>query len=273
MCTCGFCRKLTGYWALRASDTKRSSKNYADRVLRKFWRPAPCIRRSATTSGTKFTACAKAAQWLKVLQDCVGLKQDMLCVEYAHCGSLGGGTGHRVSSPAVHRRRYCRRLQDGPGSGIAELGKRAAIRRHQCGRTCVRSLRSSRKFIYSRKVLSHISPTDRAEFFALLCSLVNRDTIVVVDSITPDATVERNKGTWSHAIADVKRDLLRASAWRRRPARQAARRHGYYLLARFKLRLYVDPAFQLLDRVSNIRRRGRDRADHRIQQYRRRNSR
>ena len=214
---------------MQASDTKRSGKNYADRVLKKLASGAVHSTLGNNIRDEAYTR-AKAAQWLKVLQDC-GLKSDMLCVEYG-CGSLW------AAEPVIEF------LEPGKFIGvdivdgfykmgqerIAELVGRKHPQFAVINAENLRPIAAQRpKFIYSRKVLSHISPTDRAEFFALLCSLINRDTIVVIDSITPDATVERNKGTWSHAIADVRRDLPGDFSLEAAHGEMAARRQCYLL--------------------------------------------
>jgi hypothetical protein len=214
---------------LRASDTKRSSKNYADRVLKKLASGASHSTLGNNIKDEAYTR-AKAEQWLKVLRDC-GLKSDMLCVEYG-CGSLW------AAEPVIEFLAPGKFIGVDIVDGFYKMGQEriadlASRKRPQFAVITAENLRpiaaQQPKFIYSRKVLSHIAPTDRAEFFALLCSLVSRDTIVVVDSITQASTVERNKGTWSHAIADVKRDLPQGFSLEAAAGELAARRQCYLL--------------------------------------------
>lgn len=214
---------------LRASDTKRSSKNYADRVLKKLASGASHSTLGNNIKDVAYTR-AKAVQWLKVLQDC-GLKSDMLCVEYG-CGSLW------AAEPVIEF------LEPGKfigvdivdgfyKMGLERIADLASRKRPQFAVITADNLRpiaaQGPRFIYSRKVLSHIAPSHRAEFLALLCSLVGRDTIVVIDSITPSATVERNKGTWSHAIEDVRRDLPSGFSLQPAPGELASRRQCHLL--------------------------------------------
>jgi hypothetical protein len=214
---------------LRVSDTKRSGRNYADRVLKKLASGA-----SHSTLGNRIKDEAytreRAARWLAVLKDC-GLKPEMLCVEYG-CGSLW------AAEPIIDYLDPDKfigvDIVDGfYKMGLERIADLANRKRPQFAVITVENLgpiaARNPQFIYSRKVLSHIAPGDRTEFFKLLCSIIGRDTIVVIDSITQSSTVERNKGTWSHSVEEVARDLPAGFALRAAPGDLASRHSCYFL--------------------------------------------
>ena len=125
-------QQISRVLGLRASDTKRSSKNYADRVLKKLASGAVHSTLGNNIRDEAYTR-AKAAQWLKVLQDC-GLKHDMLCVEYG-CGSLW------AAEPVIEFLEPGKFIGVDIVDGFYKMGEErirtgepeaAAIRRHQC---------------------------------------------------------------------------------------------------------------------------------------------
>lgn len=223
--------KITKLFRGQSFSRKRSGKGYADYVLTKLTSGA-----SHSTLGNNIRDEAytrkKAARWLGVLKDC-GLKPDMLCVEYG-CGSLW------AAEPVIEY------LEPGKFVGvdivdgfykmglerIADLASRKHPQFAVISPANLQPIAARRpQFIYSRKVLSHISPADRGKFFALLCSLMHQETVVVIDSIAASSTVERNTGTWSHGVEDVRRSLPSGIALRAAPG-ELAGRHSCYLLAR-----------------------------------------
>lgn len=213
----------------RPRGKKRSGKNYADRVLKKLAQGATHSTLGNNIRDEGYTR-DKAARWLAVLKEC-GLKPDMLCVEYG-CGSLW------AAEPVIEYLEPGKFIGVDIVDGFYKMGMERLAdlvkeKRPQFAVITAENLRPiaalEPRFVYSRKVLSHIAPDDRPEFLGLICSLVSRGTTAVIDSITESSTVERNRGTWSHSSEDVRRDLPTGYSLRLLPG-ELPRRYACYQL-------------------------------------------
>jgi hypothetical protein len=187
--------------------THLSSKNYADRVLKKLAKGG-----SHSTLGNKvhdetYTR-TEAAKWLEVLK-AHGLKPDMLTLEYG-CGSLWAGEPVLEYLDA-DKFLGCDIVDGFYRMGLERIPELAASKRPRLwtiSKDAVHEIGALRpRLIYSRKVLSHIAPPHRHTFLELLGATITPGALCLMDSIAPDKTIERNLGTWAHAIDDVRRDL------------------------------------------------------------------
>jgi len=187
--------------------THLTSRNYAHRVLKKLAKGG-----SHSTLGNKvhdetYTR-TEAAKWLDVLK-AHGLKPDLLTLEYG-CGSLWAAEPVLEFLDADHFL-GCDIVDGFYKMGLERIRALAAAKRPRLwtiSRDAVREIGALRpRLIYSRKVLSHIAPPDRRTFLDLLGTTVTPGALCIIDSIAPDKTIERNPGTWAHAIEDVRRDL------------------------------------------------------------------
>ena len=191
----------------RLRGTERSGRNYAGYVLAKLAQGQAHGTLGNKMADEEFTR-ASAARWLQLLKR-LGLRPDMLCLEYG-CGSLW------AAEPVIAYLEPDKFLgvdiiDDFYQMGLERIAGLAAEKRPRfavISPETVRNVAQLRpQFIYCRKVLSHIAPADRKAFLELLCTTITPGALCVVDSIAPDATVRRKRGSWSHAIDDVRRDL------------------------------------------------------------------
>jgi len=187
--------------------THLSSKNYADRVLKKLAKGGSHSTLGNQVHDENYTR-TEAAKWLDVLK-AHGLKPGMLTLEYG-CGSLW------AAEPVLQylepdRFLGCDIVDGFYKIGLERIPELAAAKRPRLwviSKEAVKEIGALRpNFIYSRKVLSHIAPPDRRTFLDLLCTTITPGALCLMDSIAPGKTVERNPGTWAHAIDDVRRDL------------------------------------------------------------------
>ena len=175
--------------------------NYRRRVLRRLAKGELHATLGNDVRDAEYTR-SKAERWLTNLIE-LGLRPGDLCVEYG-CGSLW------CAEPFIkYMDRNCYIGLD-VTDAFYEMGRNRlgilletkAVRLAVVSRGTLKGVAAMRpRFVFSRKVLPHVPRRALPRYVASLVSLMNEQTIVVIDN-TPQATSDTIRGR-RHSIDDL----------------------------------------------------------------------